>query len=125
MLTNCAVQTTIPYVDYNRARQFYEDILGFTASQETPGGIAYECGDGTSFVLYPSQFAGTAQNTAMGFNTKDLENEVSELRARGLVFEEYDFPHLKTVNGIAEIPGGRVAWFKDTEGNTIGVTQLG
>jgi len=125
MLANCTVQTTIPYLDYHRARQFYEDKLGLTPSQETAGGVMYECGGGTGFVLYPSQFAGTAQNTAMGFLTNDIEAEVLELRARGIVFEEYDFPDLKTVNGIAEFPDGRVAWFKDTEGNILGVTQLG
>src|SRR5260221_14526253 len=116
MLANCIVQPTIPTLDYNRARQFYEDKLGFTPSQETPGGLVYECGNGTSFILYPSQFAGTAQNTAMGFITNDIEAEVASLQARGVVFEEYDFPDLKTMNSIAEIPGGRVAWFKDTEG---------
>jgi predicted enzyme related to lactoylglutathione lyase len=125
MLANCPVQTTIPYLDFSRARQFYEDKLGFTPSEETPGGVMYECGNGTSFVLYPSQFAGTAQNTAMGFLTNNLEAEVSALRARGVVFEEYNFPDLRTVNGIAEIPGGRVAWFKDPEGNILGVTQIG
>jgi predicted enzyme related to lactoylglutathione lyase len=125
MLSNCPVQTTIPYLDYDRARQFYEDVLGFNPSQEDAAGVAYECGNGTSFVLYPSQFAGTAQNTAMGFMTNDLEAEVAELQARGIVFEEYDFPDLKTVNGIARFPGGRVAWFKDTEGNILGVTQIG
>jgi predicted enzyme related to lactoylglutathione lyase len=99
MLANCTVQTTIPYLDYNRARQFYEDVLGFTPSQEVPGGVAYECGSGTSFVLYPSQFAGTAQNTAMGFLTNDIEGEISSLQSRGIVFEEYNLPDLKTVNG--------------------------
>ena len=124
MLANCPVQTTIPYLDYDRARQFYEESLGFTPAQENPGGVMYECADGTSFVLYPSQFAGTAQNTAMGFLAHDIEAEVEELRGRGIVFEEYDFPDLKTVNSIAEFPGGRVAWFKDTEGNILGITQL-
>jgi predicted enzyme related to lactoylglutathione lyase len=124
MLANCTVQTTIPYLDYDRARQFYEERLGFALSQETPGGIVYECGGGTSFLLYPSQFAGTAQNTAMSFITNDIEAEVSELRARGIVFEEYDFPDLKTVNGITDFPVGRAAWFKDTEGNILSVSQL-
>jgi predicted enzyme related to lactoylglutathione lyase len=125
MLAKGIVQATIPCLDYNRARQFYEERLGLTPSQETPGGIVYDCGGGTSFLLYPSQFAGTAQNTAMGFVVNDIEAELSELRGRGIVFEEYDFPDLKTVNGIAEFPGGRAAWFKDTEGNILSVSQIG
>jgi len=59
-----------------------------------------------------------------GIISNNLEAEVSELRARGIVFEEYNLPDLKTVNGIAEFPGGQVTWFKDTEGNTLGITQL-
>jgi predicted enzyme related to lactoylglutathione lyase len=124
MLANCTVQTTIPYLDYNRAHQFYTEKLGLTPSQEIADGAMFECDRGTSFVLYPSQFAGTAQNTAMTFVTQDIEGEVAALQARGVVFEEYDFPGLKTVNGIADIPSGRVAWFKDTEGNILGITQF-
>jgi predicted enzyme related to lactoylglutathione lyase len=124
MLANCPVQTTIPCIDYDRARQFYENVLGFIPV-ENEGGISYECANGTGFGLYPSQFAGTAQNTAMSFLTNDLESEISELRARGVVFEEYNLPEVQTVDGIAEFPGGRVAWFKDTEGNILGVTQFG
>jgi predicted enzyme related to lactoylglutathione lyase len=125
MLAKCAVQTTIPYLDFSRARQFYEDKVGLTPSQATPGSVIYECGGGTSFVLYPSQFAGTAQNSALSFLTNDIEAEVSELRARGVVFEDYDMPGQRVSNGIADFPGGRVAWFKDTEGNILGLTQIG
>jgi predicted enzyme related to lactoylglutathione lyase len=124
MLANCSVTTMIPYQDFDRVRQFYEGKLGLTPSQEVPGGVVYECAGGTYFALYPSQFAGTAQNTAMSWFTNDIEGEVADLRRRGVVFEEYDFPDLKTVNAIAEFPGGRAAWFKDTEGNILGITQM-
>jgi hypothetical protein len=60
----------------------------------------------------------------MGWETKDIEKEVADLRARGVVFEEYDYPNLKTVNGIATTGPGKAAWFKDSEGNILGLVQM-
>ena len=60
----------------------------------------------------------------MGFSTSDIESEVRDLKARGVVFEEYDFPTLKTVDGIATVGATRTGWFRDSEGNIIGVVQL-
>ncbi|MGH2654353.1 MAG: VOC family protein [Actinomycetota bacterium] len=48
---------------------------------------------------------------------------MAELRAKGVTFEEYDMPGLKTVNGIAELGGEKGAWFKDPEGNILSVSQ--
>ena len=56
---------------------------------------------------------------------EDLAAEVAELRRRGVVFEEYDQPGLRTVDGIATTPVGRAVWFKDSEGNALTMTQLG
>lgn len=124
MLANCSVAAMIPCLDIERARNFYEGKLGLTPADVNPGGARYVCKGGTTFVLYPSSFAGTAQNTAMSWFVDDIVAEMSELRARGVIFEAYDLPEAKTVNGIAEFPGGRAAWFKDTEGNILGLTQL-
>ena len=84
--------------------------------------MTYEAG-GTWFLVYPSQFAGTAQSTSMTFEVQDLAATVKELREAGVTFEEYDFPGLKTVDGIAEIQGERSAWFKDPDGNIIAVGE--
>lgn len=65
--------------------------------------------------------AGSA--TQAGFTVDDFDATVTELRGRGVTFEEYDMPGLKTVNGVAETGGMKTAWFKDTEGNTIAVSQ--
>jgi hypothetical protein len=75
------------------------------------------------FLVYPSQFAGTAKSTAMSFDVANLEEAVKELRDRGVVFEEYDMPGLKTVNGIAEIQGVKGAWFKDPDGYILAVGE--
>jgi catechol 2,3-dioxygenase-like lactoylglutathione lyase family enzyme len=123
VLNGVRVHTTIAASDLDRARQFYEEKLGLTPSEETPGGLFYDMEE-SRFLLYPSAGAGTAQHTVMGFVVDDIEREVAELKERGLVFEEYDFPGLKTVNSIADTGSVRAAWFKDSEGNILGVVQL-
>jgi predicted enzyme related to lactoylglutathione lyase len=124
MLSDKTVVAMIPCVDFERARQFYEGKLGLSPEQESSGGATYTCKGGSVFALYPSSFAGTAQNTAMSWSVDDIAAELAELRARGVIFEEYNLPESKTVNGVAEFPGGRAAWFKDTEGNILGLTQF-
>ena len=108
-----------------RARKFYAEKLGMEPMQEFPdGSVFYRC-KGSFFMLYPSQYAGTAQNTAMEWTTLNIERDMQELRARGVVFEEYDFPEFKTVNGIATFGPIKSAWFKDSEGNILALGQLG
>jgi catechol 2,3-dioxygenase-like lactoylglutathione lyase family enzyme len=119
------VAPTLPASDYARARQFYEGVLGFTVEREFPGetGVMYHAGPAHVF-LYPSEFAGTNQATSATLLVADIAAAVEELRAKGVTFEEYDFPGLKTVDGIAELEGEKSAWFKDTEGNIIGLGEL-
>jgi catechol 2,3-dioxygenase-like lactoylglutathione lyase family enzyme len=114
---------TLPASDIGRARQFYEGTLGLEVEEENPGGVMYRVGSSQLFV-YPSEFAGTNQGTAMTFLVDDIEAVVTGLRGRGVTFEQYDFPGLKTdENGIAELPGERGAWFKDPEGNILSIGQ--
>jgi predicted enzyme related to lactoylglutathione lyase len=126
MLAGAMVATMIPASALDRARGFYEGTLGLSPTQELADGVMYTCAKGSSFMIYPSQFAGTAQNTAMGWQVDDLEAEMAELRSRGVVFEEYDYPSMKTVNGVYEVPGTSIksAWFKDSEGNILALTQM-
>ena len=114
---------TIPARDLDRTRRFYEDVLGAQAVMEDPGGIIDRSGDAI-FSLYPTQFAGIARHTLGAFMVGDVEATVAELRGRGVRFEDYDLPGLKTVDGIAELGGVRGAWFKDPEGNILSVVQL-
>jgi catechol 2,3-dioxygenase-like lactoylglutathione lyase family enzyme len=123
MLANLEIHATIPASDLARAKQFYSEKLGLTAI-ETPGGLIYQCRD-SWFLVFPTRGAGTAPHTLAGWATDDLEAEVAELKARGVVFEEYDLPGLKTVDGIATTGPNRAAWFKDSEGNILGLVQLG
>ena len=123
MLKSCRVHTTLPTADLARARGFYENTLGIPPKTELPSGIFYDCGEGTSFVL--SQTAGkpSGAHTQMAFVVEDIESEVEELKSRGVVFEDYDLPGLKTVEGIVHRPALKAAWFKDIDGNLLAIMQ--
>jgi predicted enzyme related to lactoylglutathione lyase len=124
MFSDRRCATMIPASDIERAKSWYADILGLKPSAEDPTGVQYLVGDGTEFWVYPSQFAGTNQATVMAFMATDLSAEMDELKSRGVTFEEYDIPGVKTVEGIAEFtPGERAAWFKDSEGNILALFE--
>jgi catechol 2,3-dioxygenase-like lactoylglutathione lyase family enzyme len=120
--TEWSFSATIPAKDLEGTRKFYEGVLGLEVVTENPAGITYRTGDSV-VSLYPTEFAGTAQHTLGGFIVDDIEAAVGDLRARGVTFEEYDMPGLKTEDGIAELGGERGAWFKDPEGNILSVFQ--
>jgi catechol 2,3-dioxygenase-like lactoylglutathione lyase family enzyme len=122
MLNGATSHATVAVTDIDRAKEFYGKTLGFAAKDDVSGGVTYETG-GTWFLVYPSQFAGTAKSTAMAFEVEDLNATVKAMREAGIAFEDYDFPGLKTVDGIAEIEGERTAWFKDPDGNIIAVGE--
>jgi predicted enzyme related to lactoylglutathione lyase len=113
----------IPAKDVARARNFYEQKVGLKPKQEIAGGVVYEFGKGTGCFLYPTPNAGTSKASQAFWQVEDVEREVRELRARGVRFEEYDVPGMKTENGIATAGGAKAAWFKDSEGNTLALIQ--
>lgn len=125
MLKDMQPATMIPVKDLEKTRRFYEDVLGFTPDIEDPGGISYRSGAGR-FNIYPTEFAGTAQHTLIGWHTDDVEKIVDELTAKGVTFEQYDMGDFKTdAKGIASMgEHERAAWFKDPEGNILSVWQV-
>ncbi|VXC06370.1 VOC family protein [Aeromicrobium sp. 9AM] len=125
MLNDAEIYAVLPASDLGRAREFYKDKLGLEPSEERGDGLIYQNAAGTKILLYETQFAGTAQNTALSWATSDLDAEMADLRSKGVVFEDYDFPGLKTENGVATYEEGRGAWFKDSEGNILSVTEMG
>ena len=123
MLREHPIHALIPATDLERARGFYADKLGLTPTREERAGLVYETPGGAWFRLYRTPYAGTAQHTIAGWVGEDLDAEVAELKARGVVCEEYQSAQFQTVDGIATIQGARVAWFKDSEGNILGLAQ--
>ncbi len=127
MLTNLPIKPTIPVVDLNRAKRFYETTLGLKPvranDDNTSGIVVFECGNGTSMELYqrgPSK----ADHTVATFEVSDIEEEVNALRGKGVNFEDYDTPEIKTQNGIATQSSIKAAWFKDSDGNILCIHQI-
>ena len=121
--SNWSFAATIPAKDLEGTRRFYEDVLGCEVVRESPAGVTYRSGD-SFFDLYPTQFAGTAQHTIGGFIVDDVEAAVDELSGKGVTFERYDMPGLKTnEKGIADLGGELGAWFKDPEGDILAIGQ--
>jgi catechol 2,3-dioxygenase-like lactoylglutathione lyase family enzyme len=123
MLQQSPMFAYLPAIDVKRARQFYEQKLGFRPAREVGGGVVYECAGRTACFLYPTPNAGTSLASQAFWQVEDVEREVAELRSKGVVFEEYDTPGMKTKNGIAAGGGAKAAWFKDTEGNILAIVQ--
>ena len=123
MLKDADVMPTIPVSDLAAARKFYEGTLGLEAVREDMMGVMYECGGGTALLVHPSAGAGTSEGTRAGWKVDELDAEMEDLRGKGVEFEEYDMPELKTTDGVAETVGMRSAWFKDPDGNILAITQ--
>jgi catechol 2,3-dioxygenase-like lactoylglutathione lyase family enzyme len=123
MLEGATAHATLPAVDTKRAAQFYTEKVGAVPQESTEGGAFFSVGD-SRFSIYPTPNPNRGGHTQMGLRVPDVRKAVADLRSRGVVFEEYDFPGLKTVDGIAETGGVSAAWFKDTEDNIIGVVQF-
>jgi predicted enzyme related to lactoylglutathione lyase len=126
MLTNSPIRPTIPVVDLNRAKRFYETLalkpVPANNDNSSSGMAIFECGNGTRMELYqrgPSK----ADHTVATFEVSNIEEEVNALRGKGVIFEEYDMPEIKTQNGIATQDSVKAAWFKDSEGNILCIHQ--
>ena len=122
MLLDQPVHTALPTADRDRLRRFHEDVLGFNVRHQNSRTIYYGAGGGTLFALARSGGKPSGSHTQMTFMVADVDAEVAQLLTRGVVFEAYETP--RTVDGIADMEVGRAAWFKDPDGNLLGMIQL-
>lgn len=114
---------TLPAQDIERARKFYEQKLGLTPEEVGPDkSVMYKTGN-TRFLVFPSSGKPSGDHTQIGLDVEDVTAAVSELKKSGVKFEEYDFPGLKTHDGVADMGDDKGAWFKDTEGNLLALSQ--
>lgn len=113
---------TLAVADLARARAYYEGVLGFAPGPDTAGGVMYAAG-GSSFLVYPSSYAGTNKATAMSFQVPAdaFDAEVAALRAKGVEFQTFDAEGLTWDDGVATFDGTRSAWFEDPDGNILNV----
>ena len=126
-LSNAPVTVTITASDLDRAKAFYSEKLGLTVApmevQDPMGGVLFQAGGGTQLYIYNSG-APKATNTTASFKVDDVLATVNDLKAKGVQFESYDMPQLKTdENNIATFGGLSAAWFKDSEGNILAVAN--
>jgi catechol 2,3-dioxygenase-like lactoylglutathione lyase family enzyme len=130
-LSRARLSGRLPAQDLARAQRFYADVLGLEPVEERPGGLRYQ-GSAGSFSLFASSGRPSGEHTQLAFEVNDIELAVREMRARGVTFEEVDAGDLRTVDGIAEVDGNypssgasgeRAAWFRDSEGNLLGIGQ--
>jgi catechol-2,3-dioxygenase len=124
MLAAFPVSARAAASDLARARQWYQEKLGLEPEREDMGGVWYRFGGDTWMYLYSTPSAGTAKNTVAGWQVHDIAAVMADLRARGVVFEDYDFGELKTENGLADFGVAKAAWFIDSEGNTYELTEV-
>src|SRR5688572_21663153 len=124
MLQGFPISARAAAIDLARARQWYSDKLGLTPEREDMGGVWYRFGGDTWLYLYGTPFAGTAKNTIAGWQVTGIEGVMTDLRARGVVFEDQDFGEIKTVDGLADFGMAKAAWFTDSEGNTYELSEV-
>ena len=122
MLGDRRVHAILPTRDLEALRPFYEETLGLEPYLVAPGVVLYQAGQGTILGISRSGGLASGAHTQVAFTVPDVAAEVAELKARGVVFEEYEMP--KTVDGVAEMPAGRAAWFKDPAGNLLGMIEF-
>lgn len=125
MLAERRAHAILPVSSLEPSREFWEDRLGFTPESVQPSAVLYRAGDASRFACSVSSGRASGTHTQLAFSTSDIEAEVAELVAKGVVFEAYDYPTLQTVDGIAQMGPNRAAWFKDPEGNLIGIIEFG
>jgi len=124
LLDSAIAKATLPVSDLIRARTFYKEKLGLMPSREVDGGLFYEASGNSGFLLFPTSARPSGQHTQMAWFVRDIVASVAELRRRGVRFEDYDVPGLKTIDGIADLGYEKSAWFRDSEGNLLALGQL-
>jgi len=127
MLANSPIAPMLPVVNLERARSFYENKLGLPLNEaiSSEEALMFDCGGGTQLGVYRRATPTQADHTAAIWIVDDIEDAVRELKARGIEFEHYDLLGLTTnQQGIADVANERAAWFKDPEGNFLGIVQF-
>ena len=125
MLSSYTPVATLPVSDQTKARGFYEDTLGLSVDQDTPGGVTYTCGSGKLFV-YESAYAGTNKATAVSFDVpvSDFDSQVNELRDKGIDFMTFEMEGTEWNDGVATLGGEvKAVWFTDPDGNILNISS--
>jgi catechol 2,3-dioxygenase-like lactoylglutathione lyase family enzyme len=128
VIANARAIPLIPVANLEKAIDFYEGTLGLPLQQRVESlpqnrEGRFKVGQ-TEFGIYESVGAGQSRSTLMAFEVDDIETTMEDMRSRGVTFEEYDLPEIKTEGGIADLGDEKGAWFKDPDGNILAVVEL-
>jgi len=125
VVPNNRVSAVLCSTDLARSQEFYESKVGLRLSPATiKNHLVFECGDGTTLLLYGRGAANQADHTQVRFWSTDIAADVQELAGRGVIFDELEMGTMKTVDHVLTSPGiGKSAWFKDPDGNTLALFQ--
>ena len=124
MVADNRVSAVLCSTDLKASQDFYEHKVGLKLSPATiPNHLLFECGDGTTVLVYGRVAPSLADHTQVRFWTADVAADVRELVGRGVVFDEIEIGEMKTVDHVLTSPIGRSAWFKDPDGNTLALFQ--
>ena len=118
-LSSCQITVMLPVKDLERARGFYEKQLGLPPGKAKPDGkVVYDCG-GTEIALFPREGGTKAEHTAVSFRVDNIHAAITDLKARGVGFHDYDLPGFKTEEHVCVLGSEKAAWFSDPEGNIL------
>jgi predicted enzyme related to lactoylglutathione lyase len=124
MVPNNRISAVVCSTDLEKSQVFYETMVGLKLSPETiKNHLVFECGEGTTLLVYGRGAPNKADHTQVRFWTRDIAADVKELVERGVVLDELDMGTIKTIDHIATTPIGKSAWFKDPDGNTLALFQ--
>jgi catechol 2,3-dioxygenase-like lactoylglutathione lyase family enzyme len=125
MVAKNRISAVVCSTDLERSQAFYEMKVGLKLSPETiKNHLLFECGDGTTLLVYGRPAPNKADHTQVRFWSRDVAADVKELADRGVIFDELDMGALKTIDHVLTSPGiGKSAWFKDPDGNTLALFQ--
>lgn len=126
MLSRSPLSVTLPFRGLKAAQAFYSKKLGLKriSGSVKDGYLEYQAGEGTRLQLFESNSDKKSDNTCATFEVTNLAREMTTLRKKGVVFEDYDLPGIKTVKGVASGEGmGKIAWFKDPDGNVFALHE--
>lgn len=113
----------LPARDLARARHFYEAVVGLVPEREIAGGVVYRFAGGTAAFLYPTPNAGSSRASQAFWDVDDVDAVITGLKARGVIFEDFDVPGERSAAGAVTAGGAKAAWFRDSEGNILAVVQ--
>jgi len=119
VLSDAMIVPAVAVADLDRAKQFYRRQVGLPILDETPFTLRFGCGAGTQLAI--RRGTPNVGQTAAHFEVADIEAEIAELQSRGVQFDDYETP--KTVNFIAQLGPARGAWFRDPDGNVLGLRE--